>query len=67
MPGQENGVGKIADINLPVVDYVKVISGGEEARAAEALKLVNAFTEVGFALLTVPPGYDEAALFEAVK
>ncbi len=55
-----------ADIDLPTIDYAKILSGGQ-ARSGEAERLIDAFTNVGFCLLTYPPGYEMEAVFKAIK
>ena len=53
-------------IELPIVDFKRVLSDGE-ARKSESNKLVDAFSNVGFCLVTNLPEYDESEVFEAIR
>ena len=53
-------------IELPIVDFKHVLSDGE-ARKSESNKLVDAFSNVGFCLVTNLPEYDESEVFEAIR
>jgi hypothetical protein len=55
-----------SDIKLPVIEYDKVLSGGVEM-SQQAQKMVNAFTEFGFCMLSNIPEYNQEEVLKAVK
>ncbi len=57
----------ISAVNLPIVDYGNVVDTNVESRRNEATKLVDAFTNFGFAMVENIEGYNEEDLLEAIK
>ena len=57
----------ISAVNLPIVDYGNVVDTNVESRRNEATKLVDAFTNFGFAMVENIDGYNEEELLEAIK
>ena len=52
-------------IDLPIIDYSKITDvNNVDKRQNEASKLVDAFTNVGFAMVQNIEGYNEEELFE---
>ena len=54
------------EIKLPIIDFANIGKGGR-ARANEAEKLIDAFTQVGFCLISNVPDYKQDQIFEAIK
>ena len=53
-------------ITLPAVDFRNVVAVGV-GRQLETSKLIDAFTDVGFATVVNIDGYDEEELFKWIK
>ena len=53
-------------ITLPVVDFGNAVGVGV-GRQQETSKLIDAFTDVGFATVVNVDGYDEEELFKWIK
>ena len=57
----------VSSINLPIVDYENVVSNNVESRRNESTKLVDAFTNFGFAMVENIEGYNEEELLDSIK
>ena len=60
------GGSQITKIDLPIINFTNIGQGGK-ARATEAEKLIDAFTQVGFCLISNVPDYHQDQIFEAIK
>ena len=55
-------------IDLPIIDYSKVVgTNNDDSRRQEASRLVDAFTNVGFAMVQNIEGYNEEELFQWIQ
>ena len=57
---------KLLSIELPIIDFDK-IEAGDEAKANEGQKIVDAFTKYGFCLIANVPNYSEEQVNKAIK
>ena len=53
-------------IELPIIDFQNV-NGSSEARTLEAKKLIDAFTDVGFCLISNVLDYEQNEVLEAIR
>ena len=53
------------NIELPIIDFNNIFQS--ETRGLESQKLIDAFTEVGFCLISNVPNYDQNEVLEAIR
>ena len=56
---------KMNNIELPIINFNNVFRS--ETRGLESQKLIDAFTEVGFCLISNVPNYDQNEVLEAIR